>query len=316
MDTIAPMFESGMEYIKQLNPMNTTVFKTVTSFLPGQAKDPSNNATQALAGNETFDDAPPESDGSFSGNIMAFVNNPSYSNAGIVAMMLLYYALILILASFIANEYIGSPPAIRLFGFSFFLILALNTQIVVVPIAIYYIICGLYKAYLNYRDKPAIPHSLIPEHYAFLPLMTSRGDAFDFLNPFVYFTAGPDMNQPTYFFYDKYIKEYKLYLESLVPDIYELKKRAVFKIPELISKFNTFIDDINKSFYTPNGVTQPIGPKGMEEDPEVLKRRRKVEGQITGAILQETGPDMKTFVTTLAPPTNPPTTSTGLKKEP
>ena len=209
MDTVGPILQSGMNYVKQMNPMNSSLLRSVpgvsyilgpeeafddTSGNDASGNDGSGNILGNLSVDINTDSAVPS--GSITDLINTAIADPSTTNILNVVFSLLYYAMIILLGSFIANDLIFAHWTVRLFSFSFFMFLAINTGFAVVPVAAYYIISALYHAYLNFRDNPAIKHPLIPPHYAMLPLMTSRGSRFDFLNPFCYFKRGDDMKDP------------------------------------------------------------------------------------------------------------------------
>jgi hypothetical protein len=167
----------------------------------------------------------------------------------------------------------------------------------VFAIGAYYTLTALNNAYLNFRDKPMdaadlakwTPRRLLPRRYAFLPLMTSRGWRYDFLNPFSYFEYGEDMTDPKYANYKNDAVEHENHLKTLVPKFAELEKKGAFKFKELEKKFENFLYEINQSFYKVAPVSSvPTSPVSQTA---ANQAREAVEQQVMGAILQTTGPN-------------------------
>ena len=306
MDTVGPILQTGINYVKQLNPINSSLLRSVpgVSYILGPEEafnDPSGDASGITLGNLSVDTntttVPSES-------VIDLINiviaDPSTTNILNLVFSLLYYAMILLLGSFIANDLIFAHWTVRLFSFSFFMFLAINTGSAVVPVAAYYIISALYYSYLNFRDTPAIKHPLIPPHYAMLPLMVSRGNRFDFLNPFCYFKRGDDMKDPLYYFYKRDELTHKAFLDSLIPNLQILKQNASYKFSELSEKFNTFY----------KGLNEPFLKTGLEKDDKKKKdaetETANIEQQLMGAISKTTGTRAKTYIQSIGKgPTGP-----------
>lgn len=306
MDTVGPILQTGINYVKQLNPMNSSFLRSVpgVSYVLGPEEafdDPSGDVSGNILGNLPIDTS--TNNAAPSGSVIDLINaaiaDPSTTNILNMVLALLYYMMIILLGSFIANDLIFAHWTVRLFSFSFFMFLAINTGIAVVPVAAYYIISALYYAYLNFRDNPAIKHPLIPPHYAMLPLMTSRGNRFDFLNPFCYFKRGDDMKDPAYYFYKRDETERKAFLDSLIPNLQGLKQNATYKFSELNQKFNTFYKALNEPFLK-TGLTNDDKKK---KDAET--ETANIEQQLMGAILKTTGTRAKTYIKSIGNPTGP-----------
>jgi hypothetical protein len=211
-------------------------------------------------------------------------------------LYILYYICILLLASIVANDLIFMPWVIRLFAFVFVLTMMHLSGGTVFVIGAYYTLNALYNSYINFRDKPMdaaelakwTPRRLLPRRYCFLPLMTSRGWRYDFLNPFSYFDKGEDMTDPKYANYKNDVVVHEDYLKTLIPKFPELEKKGAFKFKELLEKFNKFIFEINESFY--KGVKE-VAPIPIPTQTNINEAREAVEEQVMGAILKTTGPD-------------------------
>jgi ABC-type multidrug transport system fused ATPase/permease subunit len=309
MNIIQPFLDSGYDYIKQFNPMEPALWKSLNPMQWNPfIKQESFEENEEDAADTELDTADTELD-----TAMKDATNTTKSLYDIIISIIIsiiYYIFIIYLASFIANDLIFSHWTVRLFTFSFSLFLMYSSQFFLYPIAIYYVVYALRNAYLNFRDKPAIPLPLLPKHYATLPIMTSRGGTYDFLNPFSYFLKGEDMKDAKYFFYKSDEEVFKANANAVVPSFYELKKKSVFKFNELIKKFNTFIYEINQSFIVPTGgsVAKPSSKKTPDTEKE------QIEQQIMGAIFQSVGPEKsKEYVIKQFGPTGmaSPTGSTG-----
>jgi len=313
MDTVAPILQTGIDYVKRLNPINSSLLRSVpgVSYILGPEEafdDTSGNDTSGndgsgnILGNLSVDTSTAAAipSGSVIDLINIVIADPSTTNILNLVFSLLYYAMILLLGSFIANDLIFAHWTVRLFSFSFFMFLAINTGIAVVPVAAYYIISALYYSYLNFRDTPAIKHPLIPPHYAMLPLMVSRGNRFDFLNPFCYFKRGDDMKDPVYYFYKRDELTHKAFLDSLIPNLQILKQHASYKFSELSEKFNTFY----------KGLNEPFLKTGLEKDDKKKKdaatETANIEQQLMGAISKTTGTRTKAYIQSIGKgPTGP-----------
>ena len=319
MDTVGPILQTGINYVKQMNPLNPSLLRSIpgVTYILGPEEafdDPSGGDSSGSnymsgisisgADNSTYSAKP-------SVGIMETINiaieNPTTSNILDVIFALLYYIMIILLASFLANDLIFAHWSIRLFNCSFFIFLAFNTGFAVVPVAAYYIISALYHAYLNFRDTPKIKHPLIPPHYAMLPLMTSRGSRFDFLNPFCYFKRGDDMKDPVYYFYKRDETVHKAFLDSLIPNLPILKQNATYKFGALAEKFSAFLKGLNEPF-----LKTGLAKKDKKKDAET--ETANIEQQIMGAISQTTGTRTKEYIQSIGAPTGPtgPAEKTGM----
>jgi hypothetical protein len=285
-----------MEYIKQYNPLDPDLLKSITKFnvfslKPNDISD--STVTPDISGsNEAFDtDVPEESD-----------INPLLQLIIDYILYVLYYICILLLASIVANDLIFMPWLVRLFAFSFVLTMMRFSGGTVFMIGAYYTLNALYNAYINFRDKPLdaaelakwTPRRLLPRRYSFLPLMTSRGWRYEFLNPFSYFDKGKDTTDPKYANYMNDVVKHEDYLKTLIPKFPELEKKGAFKFKELLQKFNNFMFEINESFYK---ATKEIAPIPIPSQTNVNAAREAVEEQVMGAILKATGPtESKAFI--------------------
>ena len=279
-----------MEYIKKYNPLDPDLLKSITKFnvFSLKPKDVSDVTVTSNVSepNEPFDtDIPDESD-----------INPFLQLIIDYILYILYYICILLLASIVANDLIFMPWLVRLFAFVFVLTMMRLSGGTVFVIGAYYTLNALYNSYINFRDKPMdaaelakwTPRRLLPRRYSFLPLMTSRGWRYDFLNPFSYFDRGEDMTDPKYANYKNDVVAHEDYLKTLIPKFPELEKKGAFKFKELLEKFNKFIFEINESFY--KGVKE-VAPIPIPAQTNVNEAREAVEEQVMGAILKATGPD-------------------------
>jgi len=279
-----------MEYIKQYNPLDPNLLNSITKFnvFSLKSSDVSNaTVTPDISGSkEAFDtDTPDESD-----------VNPFLQLIIDYILYILYYICILLLASIVANDLIFMPWVIRLFAFIFVLTMMRLSGGTVFVIGAYYTLNALYNSYINFRDKPLdaaelakwTPRRLLPRRYSFLPLMTSRGWRYDFLNPFSYFDRGQDMTDPKYANYKNDVVAHEDYLKTLIPKFPELEKKGAFKFKELLEKFNKFMFEINESFY--KGVT-PVIPAPLPAKTAANEARKAVEQQVMSAILETTGPN-------------------------
>jgi len=315
MNTVTPIIHTAIEYIKQLDPRDSSLFQSVagfTSFFGSKPADSSGNKK------ESFDDGEEDGtgeDGTGEGDVVgedgkggdtppgiinaifAVIINPNGTTILNLVLVLFYYLLVLLLASFITNDLIFSHWTIRLFTFCFVVFLGSYTQTVVYPLAIYYIGMALYNGYLNFRDKPTEPHPLLPPHYAFLPIMTSRGGQFDFLNPFSYFPKGADDTSDAYHFFKKDEAVHKMRLDSLIPDFPTFSRSPIYKFPGLIETFNTYMDDLNKSF-----LKAEIKEPKKEEKDDGQAERDAIEQHITTAISKAAGVKTKEHIQTLGKP--------------
>jgi hypothetical protein len=281
MNIVQPFLDVGYDYIKQFNPMDPGLFKSLNplNWHPFTKQESFEEDEEDPATNEE------DSDMMKGANEVADTSKTIYDIIISIIISIIYYIFIINLASLVTNDLIFTHWTVRLFTFSFTLFLMYSSQFFIYPIAIYYVVYALNNAYLNYRDKPAVFLPLLPKHYATLPIMTSRGGTYDFLNPFSYFRQGEDMTDPKYYFYKTDEELFKANATSVIPNFYELRKKSMFKFNELIKKFNTFIYEINKSYIVKPGDIKP-GPKSTPDT-----EKEQIEQQIIGAILQSVGPD-------------------------
>jgi len=278
-----------MEYIKQYNPLDPNLLKSITKFNVFSLKSTdASDTTIEPDPKEPFDtDTPADQTDD---------TNPFLQLIIDIILYILYYICILLLASIVANDLIFMPWLVRLFAFTFVLTMMRFSGVTVFLIGAYYTLNALYNAYINFRDKPMdaaelakwMPRRLLPRRYSFLPLMTSRGWRYDFLNPFSYFDKGQDMTDPKYANYKNDVVKHEDYLKTLIPKFPELEKKGAYKFKELLQKFNKFIFEINESFY--KSVT-PVIPAPLPAKTATNEAREAVEEQVMGAILKATGPD-------------------------
>jgi len=277
------IFNTGLEYIKQNNPINFISLNSI--------KKPTDASGSVSESGEPFDDSPPNKDDI----------NPILQLVIDYILIILYYVLILMLASMIANDLIFYHWVIRLAAFSFVLFRMYESSLFIVPIAGYYTLNALYNAYVNFRDRPTeeadranwTPRRLLPRRYGFLPIMTSRGWRYDFLNPFSYFDHGEDLKEVKYANYKKDADERKAYLNTLIPDFKQLEGQGSYKFKDLLKRFSSYFYEINQSFYKS---TEPV-VKPVEAPVPDNRQRDAVEQQVLGAILKTTGPDQsKEFI--------------------
>ena len=275
MNIVQPFLDSGYEYIKQYNPMEPALWKSL---------NPIN--WNPFIKQESFEEDEEDPDVEKTLEDTAAVGQSLYDIIISIIISIIYYIFILNLASLLANDLIFTHWTVRLFTFSFALFLMYSSQFFIYPIAIYYVVYALNNAYLNYRDKPAVPWPLLPKHYATLPIMTSRGGTYDFLNPFSYFLKGEDMKDAKYYFYKADEEIYKANANAVIPSFYELRKKSMFKFNELIKKFNTFLYEINQSFIVQPGASAKPSTKQTADN-----EKEQIEQQIMGAIFQSVGPE-------------------------
>jgi len=286
MDTVAPFINTSIQYIKGFNPLETTLFKTVSGFsiFSSKPKDIS-GATDGSgidgSGGEAFNDSPTPSPG-IMGAITAVAENPSGTTVLNLIMELLYVILVIMLASFVANSLIFAHWGLRLFAFIFILYLTSGSSMAVTVISAYFIIRALRNGYLNFRDKPTNKLSLFPPHYAMLPIMTCRGTKTDFLNPFCYFKKGHDPKDAKFHYFKLDESKRKAELDSVVPGIKQIKSQY----SSIAKKFIEFLKEINKSYIIVNGA-----PKESleQEDADAKAERDAIEQHITGVIAKTTG---------------------------
>jgi hypothetical protein len=189
------------------------------------------------------------------------------------------------------------PWPIRLLSFIFVIFLSRTSLFYFTIIAAYYVVYALYSAYLNFRDQPKVKFLLKPPHYAFLPLMTSRGWKMDFLNPFAYFRKGEDVTDPKYVRFKKNEKDYKENLNTLIPEYYALNQTSSFGFKDLLKKFNTFLFEINKTYIKKIDLSN-LGSDKSDDKSDDKIGREAVEQNIIGAIMKSTGADKsKDYVT-------------------
>lgn len=324
---MAPILHTVVGYIKQFNPMDTYLYKSVagfTSFFGSKVKkepkkepfDEEEAEADPEADPEAEAEADPEADPeSASSNdtppglipaIMAVIADPNTTTILNLVLVLFYYLLVVLLGSFIINDLMFSHWLIRLYTFCFFIYLSSSTQFFVYPIATYYIVMALYNGYINFRDKPKEPRSLLPPHYALIPIMTSRGGQFDFLNPFTYFSKGATDDDDTYHFFKKDEVAYKIHLDSVIPDFPVLKTSSLYKFPDLIKTFHTYLDDLNRSYLV---LQKPTPISGAEKDNSQADRD-VVEQNITTAIAKAAGKKTKEYIQMLGKPGATDTTQT------
>jgi len=297
MNIVQPFLDSGYDYIKQFNPMEPALWKSLNPMDPDLWKslnpfnwNPFGKQESFKEDEEDVGDSAEAKEGLETDKAIEGAATTGQSLFDIIISIIIsiiYYIFIINLASILANDLIFSHWTVRLFTFSFALFLMYSSQFFIYPIAIYYVIYALNNAYLNYRDKPAVLLPLLPKHYATLPIMTSRGGTYDFLNPFTYFMKGEDMKDATYYFYKKDEETFKANANAVIPNFYELRKKSMFKFNELVKKFNTFIYEINKSLIElPGGsAANPSSKKTPDTEKE------QIEQQIMGAIFQSVGPE-------------------------
>jgi hypothetical protein len=298
MDTVTPFVNTSIEYIKKFNPLDTTLFKTVSGFsiFRSKPKDISGGDVSGIdASSESFNDAPASGSSSgIVGAIMGVVIRPNGETILNLIMVLLYYILIILLASFVANSLIFAHWGLRLFGFLFVLYLTRNSPIFVIPLSAYYIIRALRNGYINFRDKPTDKLSLFPSHYAMLPIMTCRGTKIDFLNPFCYFKKGHDPEDAKFHFFKVDETKHKAELDSVVPNIQQIKGRN----RNLVEKFETFLKDLNHSYIVVKGAYQ--APKVLSaEEANIKAERDAIEQHITGAISKTIGAKSVDYIKSL-----------------
>jgi len=120
MNNVVTFINTGMEYIKQYNPLDPDLLKSITKFnvFSLKSKDVSDaTVTSDISGSdEPFDtDVPDESDDTnlFLQLIIAII------------LYILYYICILLLASIVANDLIFMPWLVLLFAFTFVLTMML-----------------------------------------------------------------------------------------------------------------------------------------------------------------------------------------------
>jgi hypothetical protein len=289
MNNVVTFINTGMEYIKKYNPLDPDLLKTITKFNVFSLKpNDVSDATIEPDPKESFDtDTPADQTDD---------TNPFLKLIIDIILYILYYISILLLASIVANDLIFMPWVVRLFAFCFVLSMMRLSGGTVFMIGSYYTLNALYNAYINFRDKPLdaaelakwTPRRLLPRRYGFLPLMTSRGWRYDFLNPFSYFDRGEDMTDPKYANYKNDVVAHENYLKTLVPKFAELEKKSAYKFKELLEKFNNFIYEINESFYNAAPKATPVATTIKTAANETHKA---VEEQVMGAILKATGPD-------------------------
>jgi len=296
MDTVAPFINTSIQYIKGFNPLNTTLFKTVSGFSIFSSKPKDVSGAMDVSGRdgsggEAFDDTPTPPPGIMSA-ILAVVINPNGTTILNLIMILLYYILIIMLASFVANSLIFAHWGLRLFGFIFILYLTQNSPVYVVPLSAYFIIRALRNGYLNFRDKPTNTLSLFPPHYAILPIMTCRGTKMDFLNPFCYFKKGHDPKDAKFHFFKLDESIHKADLDSAVPGIKQIKSQY----PTLATKFLEFLKEINRSNIIVSGVSKE---SVNQETTDVKAERDAIEQHITATIAKTTGEKAVDYIKTL-----------------
>jgi hypothetical protein len=286
MDNVVSLVNTGIDYLKQNNPLNFISFNTIKKPI-----DTSGSDVAISQSGEPFDDAPPSDE----------EINPIVQLVIDYVLMILYYVFILMLASIVANDLIFYHWVIRLVVFCFVLVRMYESSLFIVPIAGYYTLNALYNAYVNFRDRPTeeadrvnwTPRRLLPRRYGFLPIMTSRGWRYDFLNPFSYFDHGEDPKEVKYANYKNDADEHKAYLNTLIPDFKQLEGQGSFKFKELLKRFGSYFYEINQSFYKPIDVI--VKPVVIPVDKN--KDRDAVEQQVLGAILKTTGPkESKDFI--------------------
>jgi hypothetical protein len=241
MDNVVSLVNTGIDYLKQNNPLNFISFNTIKKPI-----DTSGSDVAISQSGEPFDDAPPSDE----------EINPIVQLVIDYVLMILYYVFILMLASIVANDLIFYHWVIRLVVFCFVLVRMYESSLFIVPIAGYYTLNALYNAYVNFRDRPTeeadrvnwTPRRLLPRRYGFLPIMTSRGWRYDFLNPFSYFDHGEDPKEVKYANYKNDADEHKAYLNTLIPDFKQLEGQGSFKFKELLKRFSSYFYEINQSF--------------------------------------------------------------------
>jgi hypothetical protein len=298
MNTVTPIINTSIEYIKGFNPLNSSLFKTISGFSLFRSK------TQDVSGvdgsgidpsSEAFNNSPTQSPSTgIISAIIAVAKNPNGTTILNLVMVLFYYILIIMLASFIANSLIFAHWGLRLFSFLFVLYLTSNSPVFVYPLATYYIIRALRNGYINFRDKlsPENKLSLFPTHYAILPIMTGRGTKFDIL-PFFYFSKGHDPKDPKYYFFKRDESKHKAELDSVVPGIQQIKSEN----KTLVKNFADFLEEINRSYIKLLGVASkaPVS----DDNTNTKAERDAIEQHITGTISKAAGEKAVEYIKTL-----------------
>jgi hypothetical protein len=298
MNTVAPVINTSIEYIKGFNPLNSSLFKTISGFslFRSKVKDVSGIDGSGIdPSSEAFNNSPTQSSPTGIINaIIAVAKNPNGTTILNLIMVLFYYILIIMLASFIANSLIFAHWGLRLFSFLFVLYLTKNSPILVYPLATYYIIRALRNGYINFRDKlsPENKLSLFPTHYAILPIITARGSRFDMF-PIFYFSKGHDPKDAKYHFFKRDESKHKAELDSVVPGIQQIKSGN----KKLVKNFADFLEEINRSYIKLLGVASkaPIS----NEEANAKAERDAIEQHITGTIAKTTGAKAVEYIKTL-----------------
>ena len=174
-------------------------------------------------------------------------NKSRYQNILSMILIALGYLFVILICSFVANDMIGLPWFVRLFGFTFVFLSSFIHPLLFIGIVLYYLCFGLYNVVTG-------SGRILPRIYTLLPLRVARGNGFDTaLAPFTYLFQGEE--GPVY----RHMKETQAkYLANLIAAFpaYESLK-GTFSLAPLVKKVEVYMKSLNASEYVPKKVVPP-----------------------------------------------------------
>ena len=174
-------------------------------------------------------------------------NQSRYQNIRRMILTVLGYLFTLLICSFVANDMIGLPWFVRLFGFAFVFLSSYIHPLLFIGIVLYYLCFGLYNVVTG-------SGRILPRIYTLLPLRVARGNGFDTaLAPFTYLFQGEEGSA-----YGHLKKTQATYLANLIAAFpaYESLK-GTFSLAPLVKNVETYMKGLNATEYVPKKVTPP-----------------------------------------------------------
>ena len=174
-------------------------------------------------------------------------NQSRYHNIRRMILTVLGYLFTLLICSFVANDMIGLPWFVRLFGFAFVFLSSYIHPLLFIGIVLYYLCFGLYNVVTG-------SGRILPRIYTLLPLRVARGNGFDTaLAPFTYLFQGEEGSA-----YGHLKKTQATYLANLIAAFpaYESLK-GTFSLAPLVKNVETYMKGLNATEYVPKKATPP-----------------------------------------------------------